>query len=536
MNSISALALLLIVLGGISGPAHAQSAARPLVLKADAFQHYVADFNKNDHELYQGAIANTAAWNFLKGNIPLLDCPDQDIETTYYFRWWTYRKHIRQTPAGYIVDEFLPNVSWAGKYNSINCAAGHHIYEGRWLRDPKFINDYTAFWFGKGGNPRTYSFWVADSVWQRSCVTGDSTEAVRLLPALIQNYMAWEKSHRDANGLYWQIDDRDGMEASIGGSGYRATLNSYQFGDARAIARIAELAGKADVASEFQGKAAALKKLVQEKLWDAGAQFFKVLPRGGNKALADVREQHGFTPWYFNLPDPPFAVAWKQAMDPRGFFAPFGLTTAEQRHPKFALSYDGHECQWNGPVWPYATAVTLTGLANLLNGPAQDAIGAKDYFELLKIYAQAQRLKLDDGRRVPWIDENQNPTNGDWISRTRLKTWKNGTWDAGKGGVERGKDYNHSTYCDLVISGLIGLRPCADSTVEVNPLVPPSWDYFCLDQISYHGVNLTVLFDKTGARYGKGKGLRVFADGQEIAASEKLARVTGPLPAPAAIR
>ena len=530
MNVISAFALSLIFLASNAGPARAQ----PLVLQADAFQHYVTDFNQHDHELYKGAIANAGAWDFLKDNIPLLDCPDEDIATTYYFRWWTYRKHIKQTPAGFIVDEFLPNVSWAGKFNSISCAAGHHLYEGRWLRDPKVLDDYSRFWFRGGGEPRRYSFWAADAIWARFMVTGDKALAVDLLPDLIANYQAWEKGQRDANGLFWQIDDRDGMEVSIGGSGHRATINSYQFGDAVALARIAELAGQGAVAGEFQGKAAEIKKLVQEKLWDADAQFFKVLPRGANQALAGVRELHGFTPWYFNLPDPPFAVAWKQAMDPQGFFAPFGLTTAEQRHPKFALSYAGHECQWNGPGWPYATAVTLTGLANLLNGPPQEAIGAQDYFKLLKIYAQAQRLKLDDGQVVPWIDENQNPTNGDWISRTRLKTWKNGAWDAGKGGVERGKDYNHSTYCDLVISGLVGLRPRADHTVEVNPLVPPTWDWFCLDQISYHGSNLTILFDKTGTRYGKGKGLRVFADGREIAASEKLARVTGSLPAPAA--
>jgi len=84
-----------------------------------------------------------------------------------------------------------------------------------------------------------------------------------------------------------------------------------------------------------------------------------------------------------------------------------------------------------------------------------------------------------------------------------------------------------------VISGLIGLRPRSDNTVEVNPLVPPSWDYFCLDQIPYHGLNLTILFDKTGTHYGKG--LRIFADGKAIAAAAKLARVTGPLPPPAPV-
>jgi len=93
-----------------------------------------------------------------------------------------------------------------------------------------------------------------------------------------------------------------------------------------------------------------------------------------------------------------------------------------------------------------------------------------------------------------------------------------------------GGDYNHSTYCDLVITGLAGLRPRADDTVEVNPLVPDGrWDWFCLDNVLYHGRILTILWDKTGDKYGKGKGLRVFSDGREIARSKALGRVTGRL-------
>ena len=533
-RAILACALLLAAVAGAWAAAKNDGgpllSPRPLVLKPDALRRYVETFNANDKELYVQHIPNAAALAFLKGNVPLLDCPDKEIEEIYYFRWWTYRKHIKETPDGFIITEFLPKVSWAGKYNSINCAAGHHLHEGRWLRDPKFLDDYTTFWLRKGGSVRGYSFWIADSVWQRYCVTGDRHEALDLLPDLIKNYAAWEQSNLDPNGLFWQTDDRDGGEMSIGGNGYRATINSYQYGDALGIAQIAELAGKREIARDYKDKAAKIKNLVQEKLWDQAAQFFKVLPRGENKNLVDVREEYGYAPWYFNMPDPQFAVAWKQLMDPKGFYAPFGPTTAEQRHPKFTISYKGHECQWNGPSWPYATAVTLTALANLLNTQKQDAVSRKDYFETLKIYTRSHRLKLEDGRTVPWIDENLNPATGDWISRTRLKTWKKGTWDAGKGGEERGKDYNHSTYCDLVITGLLGLRPRADETVEVNPLVPETWDWFCLDQVRYHGRWLTILYDKTGERYKKGKGLRIFADGKEVAASETLSRLAAPLP------
>ncbi len=510
----------------------------PLVLKADRFRHHIDTFNQNDNELYVQHIPNSAAWEFLRANIPLWDCPDKELEEIYYFRWWTFRKAIKQTPDGFVITEFLPEVRWAGKHNTINCPAGHHLREGRWLADPRYLDDYTTFWFRKGGKVRSYSFWAADAVWARTQVTGDDRLARDLLPELIKNYEDWEGDHRDANGLFWQEDNRDGMEVSISGAlhpkhqGYRATINSYMYGDAMAIAQIAERVGQKDVGEKFRGKAAQIKRLTQEKLWDAEARFFKVLPRGEQTKLSDARELHGYTPWYFNLPDADRSIAWKQLMDAQGFYAPFGPTTAEQRHPKYAISYEGHECQWNGPSWPFATAITLTALANLLNNYDQKVVTREDYLDLLKIYAKSHHRKREDGCVVPWIDENLHPTNGDWISRTRLKSWKDGTWDARKGGEERGKDYNHSTFCDLVISGLVGLRPRADETVEVNPLVPEgTWDYFCMDQIRYHGHWLTILFDKTGKHYGKGSGLRVFCDGREIAVAEKLQRVTGKLPA-----
>ena len=501
-----------------------QPAVPPIVLKSETFKHYIDSFNVNDQELYPGHITNGAAWNFLKNNIPLFECPDKDIETTYYFRWWTYRKHIKQTSDGFIITEFLPDVPWAGKDNSIDCAAGHHFYEGRWLADPKYLDDYSFFWFRKGGNPLLYSSWLADALWARYLVNGNASLVKELLPDLVRNYEAWEKSHLGTNGLFWQIDDRDGMEMSIGGEaradGYRPAINSYMYGDAIAIANIADLAGQSDIAKQYRHKAAKLKQLVQEKLWDKSAQLFEVLPCDKSR-LVGVRELTGYTPWYFNLPDADKSAAWKQLMDPQGFYAPFGPTTAEQRDPHFTIAYSGHECQWNGPSWPYATSITLTAMGNLLDNYQQNVVNRQDYFELLKIYTKSQHLKLDDGRVESWIDEDLDPHTDVWIARTLLK--QRG-WEI----PERGKDYNHSTYCDLIITGLVGLRPGADDTVEVNPLIPGgAWDYFCLDNVHYHDHLLTILYDKTGSRYGKGRGLRVLADGKEIAASEKLERLTG---------
>jgi hypothetical protein len=504
--------------------------AQPSVLDHSTLETYVKQFNTDDEEHFSN-IKNKDAFAFLKENIPLFDCPDEDFRRTFYFRWWTYRKHIKQTPDGFVVTEFLPKVSWSGKHNTICCPAGHHFYEGRWLHNPQYLDDYSVFWLRKGGQPRSYSFWIADAYLARHMVTPNTELIVNLLDDLIKNYEAWEQSHlKDKDFLFQQIDDRDGMEVSIGGSGYRATINSYMYGDAMAISKIATMAGRKETAAQYSAKADRIKKLVQTQLWNEKTSFFSVMRP--DRTLADVREQHGYTPWYVNLPDDGngYDKAWSQLMDPKGFHAPFGPTTAEQRNDSFKISYEGHECQWNGPSWPMSTAVTLTGLANLLNNYEQNTIDKNAYFDTLKIYTKSHTRKREDGKVVPWIDENLNPFTGDWISRTRLKQWKDGTWDAGKGGKERGKDYNHSSYNDLIITGLIGLRPSANDTIVINPLLPAhTWDYFCLDNVLYKGKILTIIWDKTGKKYHQGQGLTLLINGKKSAQAPNLQKISAAL-------
>ena len=493
---------------------------------------YVEQFNAEDEELYSN-INNNEAYNFLKQNIPLFECPDINFERTYYFRWWTYRKHIKNTEDGYVITEFLPDVYWSGKHNTISCAAAHHYYEGRWLHNFTYLDDYSYFWFNKGGDPRLYSFWVANAFYNRYLVNLDSKPLLELLPDLIENFKKWEAGWnwhghhigKRGNGLFYTLDDRDGGEFSVGGHGFRPSLNSYMYGDAMAISKIAKLAGKPEIEKTFFNKALEIKKLVQNKLWDTKSNFFKVLGHEGT-SLSDAKELYGYTPWYFNMPDIGYEKAWEQLMDSNGFYAPFGPTYLEQRHPKFEISYEGHECLWNGPSWPYATSKVLTSLANLLNNYEQNIIGKEGYFKTLKIYTDSHKLKREDEKIVPWVDENLNPYTGDWIARTRLKSWENGTWSKDKGGKERGKDYNHSTYNDLIITGLMGLRPRNDDVIEINPLIPPNkWDYFCLDNVLYHNKILTIVWDKNGKKYKRGKGFMLFVDGELLIQSDTIKKI-----------
>lgn len=510
-----------LILAGSGYSQASKPSAKPIVDPASV-RHYFTGFYNDEREML--GTAAPLEWNWFVDNIPWLDVPDRNIEEIYYFRWYSFHKHIRKTPDGWIIDEFIDNVPWAGKFNSINMAAEAHVREARWLRDARYAKEDAAFWCGPDGEARRYSLALADTVYQLYLSTGDKELAIRLLPALVGNYEAWERTHQDPNGLFWQIDDRDGMEDSIGGDGYRPTINSYLYGDAVAISRIADLAGDREAASKYRTKATALRDLIEGRLWNPGAEFYETAPRHAESGWVNVRELIGYVPWYFNLPYAEHDVAWRQLFDPAGFAGRYGPTTAERRSPRFEFAFP-HECLWNGPSWPFATTQTLVALANLLNGPEQNVEHSSDYLRLFDTYAKSQHIRMANGRVIPWIDEDLDPDTGEWIARNILESKHQPP-------PNRGRYYNHSGFADVLITGLIGLRPEGGDDFTVHPLMAAAdWKYFAVDELPYHGHLLTILYDLDGHRYGRGAGLQVLCDGRTIAHAKELGVLHVALPA-----
>lgn len=478
-------------------------------------------------------------WDWYKAHIPFLETPDANIDTTYYYRWELLTKHlVYGSPAsGYNYTEFIDRPGWSGAYGSISCPVGHQLYETRWLKDKRFSQDYARYWFRTpGAQPTRYSCWLEDGIWAVYLAQKDSEFVLDLKDDMIKNFQFWKKNNYDEDfGMFWQHGMAEGMETNInsrmtdnwfsGAEGYRPSKSAYMYSSALAIANTARLAGDTKIADEYEAMADLEKKRMQEELWDPEREFFFHMFRkdetkkgkdyvikartlthqtGPYAGCGHGREEIGYVPWMFNMPDAGYEPAWKFLMDPEYFYSDFGPTVTERNDPMFSISSGC--CVWSGNSWPYATSQTLKAFSNLLNNYKQDYVNKDDYFKLLKVYTMTHRK---EGR--PYIAEACHPDTGSWSGHDQFN---------------HSEHYLHSCYNDLIITGLIGLHPKADDTIELNPLVPDEWDYFALEDVSYHGCNVSVVWDRTGKKYNKGRGLILFADGKKVASRKDIGKLS----------
>ena len=503
-----------------------------------------------------------APW-FLR-NIPFLEIDDPEIQQIYYYRWKLFRAHIREIgPQGTNVLEFLNDVPWAREpYTDLNDSSSFHILEGRWLRDHSIIDSLIDHLYTGGANDRHFSESIAAAAESSTRVTGNPDPVLRHLDTMQYIFNVWDDHFDQSRNLYWIEPLLDATEYTIssidasgagvtdtpstdqnhngftGGYAFRPSINSYQYGNALAIARLASLAGKPDVAADYTRRAERIRSAVLAQLWNPALQHFTDRYQRSTKYVTAGefirgRELVGYVPWFYELPpkdtsaSADYAVSWQHLVSPRELAGPHGVRTVEPSYPRYLTQYrydqptGKPECQWNGPSWPFQTSQALTALANLLDDYHQSRITRTDYLRLLRLYTHQHYLSPGH----PDIQEDYNPDTGQPIV-----------------GLARSHHYNHSTYVDLILSGLIGVRPRADENLEVNPLIPIELApnerpirYFALQKLVYHGHEVSVFYDLDGSRYRIGRGLSVFVDGKRSSGPGPLARTLIVLPSRSAV-
>lgn len=476
-------------------------------------------------------------------NVATFECSDPYITKMFWHRAYLLKKNFMNPREGRIQRRAATEGRWRSDWyhNIISYGAGHQVREARWFADPSYSWGHLLTWVEnprkdqiypshirpegeKGGQ---YTDWISSTALDAMAVHPDMAALKAAIDPLARNARAWIAVYDKDNdflpvvdshwwtGMEWQPsffafnqfkpDEGDPYEADL----ERVDLAAYAYGDARNVARCAELAGDTRTATELHALADNIKNAVEKKLWNADWQFF-LSNRYKDDAPALVKEVIGVYPFYFGLPTPGkgYEAAWKSLVDPEEFWSEFPVRSCSKKCPAYMPTRGwaaGRNvlsgCMWNGPTWPHANSIVLTAMARTLREYPKCDLTRKHLLNLFQSFTMAQYRNQD--MRYPWTGEYYRTDTGEWLTGER--------------------DYNHSTWLDVLIPDLCGLVPRQDDTIEIDPLLPAdgAWTHFLLDGQFYRGHTLTIVWDAPdGVKHYEGladEGLTLFVDGKQRA-------------------
>ncbi len=496
-------------------------------------------------------------------NTPLFDCSDPWLTKLWYHRWHVVKKNHSNPQVGLTLEDTFSQGRWneKGVSATITHGAGHVLRETRWLRDPRWAQNYFRgfarnqradglfrSWFVDGvvrpdGDEGKYADWITAGVWDVHLVHPDEDFLAEALPALEKNVSYWQTHSRDNDGLLaadvtdcplGERRDASDVENHV----KRLDLTSYQYANARALARVHALLGNRNAAADADALADTIKAALAQKSWDDETGFFYDVPPESDDetaSLADLLHETdekiktaktiaAFYPFYTGAGDADQArLAWPHLINPGEFWTAHPPASTSADSPAFSeegemrgrplTGYYG-----NGPTWPHASSLVISGLARSLreHGDAAFPAGRETLMALINSFGRAQFEESDFDR--PRTGAFYRGDTGKWVTDER--------------------DCNHSTWADLILTAVIGLVPRDDETLELHPLLPPigkgGWSHFCVQNVPYRGRLLTIVWDDLdapGDAYDDGeKGLTLYVNGRRHHRQPDLIPLTVELP------
>lgn len=475
--------------------------------------------------------------DWVLNNVPVFASENEMLTRLYWHRALSVvRKNLFRLGAGRLTRWGIAEGRWNSTWypNMISYGAGHQIRETRWLRDPAYVRDIVSTWCenqrdngifpshvpANGPLSGQYTDWITSAAWDAFRVQPEPTLLESWLPALRRNIDGWLAAYDPDNdglllvdshwwtGMEWQPSffyfngfDKDRQDQQL----ERVDLTAYVYGGAKHLAEMLRLTGDNAAADHYAAIAGKIHDAAIAHLWDEPSRYFySVAPETHAKAL--VKEIVGVYPFYFGMFDPAkeahYAEAWRSVLDPAQLWTAWPVASVSKQCPAYSqdITFNGKDvggCMWNGPTWPHANSIALSAMAETLRTFPRPPLTLRDFHTLLVSYASAQFREQD--MQAPWTGEYYNGDTGAWRTAER--------------------DYNHSTFMDIIVADLVGLRPRADEILEVRPLFDANTPSFLLDGVRYHGHDFTFAWDRTGAANPgpDGRlGFRIFADGSLI--------------------
>ena len=444
-------------------------------------------------------------------NLPYIDVPKKAVQKAIDYRWWLERfNSLDANIPGYDYQYPVTIEGVLGYNNAIILTQPMHLQDTKWLRSPYLAygqllsagnSSQSSAFLDNPGNRNNwnnhYGQYLAEAGYEAFNVIGGGAEVAENFAYYFGHDATGQLEHygnhiegRDLiayRNNYMTGNDADTISMHAPGTGtWKAHgENAYVWAAADAAAKLYEQLGNTEQAKYYRDLADKIKADVLELMWCEEFQKFETY------AVRPTGTQHNA--------NQPNLVKYTESNN-YNYFA-VGLVpddAASVTKYKEALKAFSNGKEF--PIFPFYTAnqvhnQEVSGSNNFSN--INFTVQLRLYESALRTYDKEQTYITDDmlAMMAEWMAWNVYPDAGDirYPNNNEFHNIDGRTYE----NYYRSWIYHNilGNYTYLFIEDMAGIQPRSDEKIELSP-IDFSYDHFMVNNVRYHGHDLTVVWDK----------------------------------------
>ena len=444
-------------------------------------------------------------------NLPYIDVPKKAVQKAIDYRWWLERfNSLDANIPGYDYQYPITIEGVLGYNNAIILTQPMHLQDTKWLRSPYLAygqllsagnSSQSSAFLDNPGNRNNwnnhYGQYLAEAGYEAFSVIGGGAELAENLAYYFGHDATGQLEHygnhiegRDLityRNNYMTGNDADTISMHAPGTGtWKAHgENAYVWAAADAAAKLYEQLGNTEQAKYYRDLADKIKADVLELMWCEECQKFETY------AVRPTGTQHNA--------NQPNLVKYTESNNYNYFavgLVPDDAASVTKYKEALKAFSNGEEF----PIFPFYTAnqvhnQEVSGSNNFSN--INFTVQLRLYESALRTYDKEQTYITDDmlAMMVEWMAWNVYPDAGDirYPNNNEFHNIDGRTYE----NYYRSWIYHNilGNYTYLFIEDMAGIQPRSDEKIELSP-IDFSYDHFMVNNVRYHGHDLTVVWDK----------------------------------------
>ncbi len=486
-------------------------------------------------------------------DVPYIDVPDPALEKAIVYRWWGERYNSLDANAPGYVYQYPTTIEGVNLYqNAVALTQPMHLQDTKWLRTPYLpygqilnigeLSGSSALLDSPGHTSwnNHYSQYVGTAGLEAYNVHGGGAKIAAKFARYFEGDGVGQLEHYDGNDdrliaydtNYMPGNDADAIsfgfpKAGAGAPGSRTIErpeSAYVWGAFDAARQLYQIAG-ADQAKVDQMAAGAdgIRDAVLDRLWSPDMRMF--LAGTSHGAVSAPTSNGRANP----LPEPARTLIPAKESNLYDVYAqnliPFDQWQTYVDGFRF-LTYGD-----NFPIFPFYTANQYDRAAYGIGGSNNFSninftvqyrgarSGLRHYDPQGKYLSPAYAKRLLD-----WMAWSIYP-GADMRVANQAEYYSN--WNPATKTYNRNNP-NHIMLGNMnyiFVEDMAGLQPRSDDKIELWPIVF-GYEHFMVNNLRYHGQDVTIVWDPDGTEYGLGAGYSLFLNGERKVSTDRLGRFT----------